>query len=74
MNQVCILFHLFFETGLDKLCLLTELGWQNKSLLVDNEHIGKNSFAVLHNLSYYNMLNCWDFQKSLIFYLLQMEN
>ena len=42
MNQVCILFHLFFETGLEKLCLLTELGWQNKSLLVDNKHIGKN--------------------------------
>ena len=42
MNQVCILFHLFFETGPEKLCLLTELGRQNKSLLVDNEHIGKN--------------------------------
>ena len=41
MSQVCILFHLFFETGSEKLCLLTELGRQDKSLLVDNEHIGK---------------------------------
>ena len=42
MNQVCILFHIFFETGPEKLCLLTELGKQNKSLLAEYEHIGKN--------------------------------
>ena len=41
MNQVCTLFYPFFETGPEKLCLLTELGTQDKSLLVDNEHIGK---------------------------------
>ena len=41
-NQVCILFLLLFETGPGKLCLLTELGRQNKPLLVDNGHIGNN--------------------------------
>ena len=55
MNQVCILFHLFFEIGPEKLCLLTELGRQNKSLLVDNEHIGKNMGIPSSRLVYGDM-------------------
>ena len=38
-----MLLHLFFETGPEQLCLLTELGRQNKPLIIDNEHIGKNT-------------------------------
>ena len=59
MSQVCILFHLFFETGQEKLCLSTELGRQNKSLLIDNEHIGKNMGITELHARVWCMVNHW---------------